>query len=66
MCKSAFFGLWFGFKTSELRLDDRRFEVGDYLEILEYDVEKDVYSGRFIEAKISHILREHLGIVRGM
>ncbi len=53
-----FFGeVWAGRKNAEFRKDDRKFKVGDELELREYDPESDSYTGREIEATITHVAR---------
>lgn len=43
-------------KTAELRLNDRDFQVGDFLYLLEYD-QLTSYSGKFISVQITHIIQ---------
>lgn len=43
-----------GYKTFELRKNDRDFRVGDYLALNEWDGEK--YTGRALLAKITYML----------
>ena len=45
-------------KTFELRKADRDFQVGDYLELREWDNEREVYTGCRKKAWISYILRD--------
>lgn len=44
-----------GLKTFEIRRNDRRFQVGDYLCLEEYDYETKSYTGRFINKQIAYI-----------
>lgn len=57
--------VWNGVKTAELRFNDRGFEVGDKLELREYDPINDTYSGREIHVFISHILQNFEGLNAG-
>jgi len=52
-----FTAVWEEGKLFELRLDDRSYEVGDRVLLLEYDKEQNEFSGRAICATISYILR---------
>ncbi len=45
-----------GTKTAEYRKNDRRYEVGDILLLEEYLPDKEYYTGRTIEVKVSHIV----------
>lgn len=48
-----------GNKTHELRrTDDRFFQVGDYLQLQEYDQETEKYTGREALAEITYITRK--------
>jgi hypothetical protein len=51
----AFQAVWDGRKTAEFRRDDRGFDVGDVLRLREWDPKTSLYSGRAIEARITHI-----------
>ena len=46
-----------GQKTFELRKNDRAFNVGDWLELREYDPETEKYTCRSIYKKIGYILK---------
>lgn len=48
--------VWCGTKKFELRKNDRKYEVGQKIMLLEYDPETDYYSGRNITAIIEYIL----------
>lgn len=61
-------------KTFEIRLNDRDFKVGDYLELLEtkYSTEEMLmskkpleYTGRYIQATITHMLQNYQGLRDG-
>ena len=47
-----------GKKTFELRKNDRNFDVGDRLDLMEYDLEKG-YTGKHLHRWITHILKEN-------
>lgn len=51
-----------GLKTFECRKNDRDFEVGDYVNLVEYDPNTDTYTGKFIEVKITYILKKFAGL----
>jgi len=47
-----------GEKRSEVRKNDRKFRVGDVLQLQEWDEDKEVgeeYTGRFIEVEITYV-----------
>lgn len=52
-----FSDVWFGRKTFEIRVNDRNFQVGDILLLKEWDNLLGIYSGKGIEAKISHVFK---------
>ncbi len=56
-----------GAKTFELRLDDRGFEVGDKIQLQEWDPNLKAYTGGEVELSITYVmrLREYLD-VKGM
>ena len=45
-----------GNKTFEVRLNDRNFQVGDFLLLKEYDPDLEIYSGSEILCKVTYIL----------
>lgn len=51
-----FQAVWDGLKKAELRLNDRDYQTGDELVLLEYNPVDDSYSERQIRADISHVL----------
>jgi hypothetical protein len=51
-----FTAVWAGTKHAELRRDDRDYRVNDHLILEEYDPESRIYSGRKIQAWITHVL----------
>jgi len=46
-----------GAKKVEIRRDDRRFAVDDYLRLREHDRTTDAYSGRVLWAQVTHVQR---------
>ncbi len=53
-----------GFKTFEIRKNDRKFEIGDILNLEEYDPNEQKYSGRSVYCEIVYMLngKEEFGI----
>lgn len=47
-----------GYKTFELRKDDREYQVGDGIILKEWDWEKEKFTGRQYEGIIIYILRD--------
>jgi len=45
-----------GTKTFEFRLNDRRFQVGDKLDLMEYDPDAEGYTGRHCHRFVSYVL----------
>lgn len=55
-----------GVKTFEIRRDDRDFQIGDLLQLQEYDMSRELYSGNFLTMRISYLLRSpHFGLQDG-
>lgn len=54
-----------GRKTFELRRDDRGFEVGDILQLREYDPETNAYTGRFVFKRVTTIVSKFPGLAEG-
>ena len=48
--------VWSGLKTFELRKNDRGFQVGDHLRLMEYDPAANKFTGSEIWARVKHIL----------
>ncbi len=44
-----------GTKRHEVRINDRNFNVGDTLNLREFDPETSTYSGRAIEVRVTYI-----------
>lgn len=51
-----------GTKRVEVRKDDRPFAVGDRLTLREWDPVTGEYTGRFVEVRITHVLRGFEGL----
>lgn len=45
-----------GTKTFELRINDRKFNVGDILHLREYDDRKHQYTGRSVRKRVTYLL----------
>ena len=45
-----------GTKTFEIRLNDRNFQVGDKLDLMEYDPDAEGYTGRHCHRFVSYVL----------
>jgi len=56
---------YLGDKTCEWRRDDRDYDVGDELVLLEWDPASAKYSGRGLVMKVTHILRGRFGVPDG-
>jgi len=56
-----------GTKKFELRKNDRDFQIGDMVQLKEYDPNVDYYTGRYIIARINYILltAESMGLKEG-
>ena len=46
-----------GVKTFEVRKNDRDFQVGDVLDLLEYEPDKQKYVGRKVTRYVTYVLR---------
>jgi hypothetical protein len=44
-----------GAKTHDLRIDDRNYQVGDVLQLQEYDITSGSYTGRELNALVTYI-----------
>jgi hypothetical protein len=44
-----------GERTHELRKNDRNYKIGDYLDLQEYDPEKQLYTGRTLKVFVTSI-----------
>jgi len=49
--------VWHGWKTAELRHDDREFRLGDYLMLSEWDPETEAYTGRTVRCRVTCVTR---------
>ena len=54
-----------GEKTFEVRLNDRNYNVGDFLALNEYDPEKTKYTGRSLLVRVTYILDDEKFVKRG-
>jgi hypothetical protein len=52
-----FEAIWDDRKNFEVRKDDRHFAILDKLFLEEFDPERGDYSGRYIEAEITYVMR---------
>ena len=56
----------YGFKTFEVRKNDRDFKEGDWLKLREWDNQLEVYTGKFLHRRIGYILHGgQFGIEKG-
>lgn len=46
-----------GAKTFEVRYDDRGFQVGDTLNLMEYDPEREMFTGEYQRRVVTYVLR---------
>lgn len=53
---SYFKAVWHGLKPFEVRLNDRHFQVGDYLLLEEWDPETEAHTGYVMHKRISYLL----------
>lgn len=53
----VFLAVQSGDKMFELRYDDRGYEVGDTLELLDWDAQNQVYLGPVVRRRVTYILR---------
>lgn len=61
-----FDAVYSGAKTFEVRRDDRGFQVGDELVLLEWDAHAEVFTGRRLDHVVGYILRgEEWGLAPG-
>ena len=54
---SQFQAMWNGRKRAEFRRDDRRYAVGDLLDLREWDPEPGHYTGFRLTARVTHLVR---------
>lgn len=54
---SQFQAMWTGRKRAEFRRDDREFQVGDLLELREWDPAASRYTGFRMTARVTHLVR---------
>lgn len=53
---SSFQSIWDGVKTFEIRKNDRGYQEGDSLQLMEFFPETNTYSGRVIGATVKYIV----------
>ena len=49
--------MWTGLKRAEFRRDDRGYQVGDQLELREWDPTRRHYTGFRLTARVTHLVR---------
>lgn len=49
--------MWTGRKRAEFRRDDRHYEVGDRLDLREWDPDLGRYTGFRLTARVTHLVR---------
>lgn len=65
-CENPWFSdVYSGKKNFEVRVDDRGYEVGKTVNLLEYDRAKDQYLGRSVRVRITYILRDNRFVPEG-
>ena len=52
-----FQAMWTGLKRAEFRRDDRSYQVGDLLELREWDPTRREYTGFRLTARVTHLVR---------
>lgn len=52
-----FQAMWNGRKRAEYRRDDRHYEVGDLLDLREWDPDLGRYTGFRLQARVTHLVR---------
>lgn len=60
-----FQAVWDGEKTFEFRKNDRDYQVGDNVVLVEWDNKEQLFLGRGIRAKITYVLKEQMGVPEG-
>ena len=65
-CENPWFSdVYSGRKNFEVRVDDRGYEVGKNVTLLEYDRASDTYLGRSVHVRITYILRDNRFVPEG-
>lgn len=54
-----------GNETSQIRKDDRNYQNGDELSLMEYMPKEDIYTGRTCTVKVTAVQRKFKGLVSG-
>jgi hypothetical protein len=52
-----FQAMWTGLKRDEFRRDDRGYQLGDQLELREWDPARRQYTGFRLTARVTHLVR---------
>jgi hypothetical protein len=52
-----FQAMWTGLKRAEYRRDDRSYQIGDLLELREWDPTRRQYTGFRLTARVTHLVR---------
>lgn len=61
-----FQAMWDGYKTFEVRVNDRDYQVADYLLLREFDPATSVYSGRRILVNVLYVMEGgRFGVAEG-
>lgn len=65
-CENPWFSdVYSGRKNFEVRVDDRGYEVGKTVNLLEYDRANNSYPGRSVRVRITYILRDNRFVPEG-
>ena len=56
---------WQGNKPFEGGINDRKFQAGDEIVLMEYDHDNEIYSGREIRGMITYVLKDYHAITDG-
>lgn len=56
---------WRGKKNFEIRENDRGFQVGDEVFLMEYDEQKDELVGRELRGEITYVLEDYPAVKKG-
>lgn len=62
---APFSAVWYGEKNHEIRFNDRDYKVGDTVRMLEYKPEEKIYTGRKVDAIITYLRTQGVGLQEG-